>query len=119
MVNKYILDLNSVFRIYFKREGDMIVVFVDRVKWDGDERYDNVTTFKGEPVLDFIGIYGDRDQLIRLIVEFCKRLGDDFRREVAKRLSRDDDMEDEFKEFEDAIYPYTGAGSTLNNLRAG
>jgi len=47
MVNKYVLDLNSVFRIYFKREGDMIVAFVDRVKWDEDERYGNVSTFKG------------------------------------------------------------------------
>jgi len=73
-MNKYVLDLNSVFRIYFKREGDMIVAFVDRVEWDEDERYDNVTTFKGWPVLDFIRVYSDKDQLVRLVVEFCKRL---------------------------------------------
>jgi len=111
-MNKYVLDLNSVFRIYFKREGDMIVVFVDRVKWDEDERYGNVTIFKGWPVLDFIRIYGDKDQLVRLVVEFCKRLGDDFRREVVRRLLKDNNTEDEFKEFikefEDVIYPFVG-----------
>jgi len=37
IMNKYVLDLNSVFRIYFKREDDMIVVLVDRVKWDEDD----------------------------------------------------------------------------------
>jgi len=34
---------------YILRESDMIIAFVDRVKWDGDEdeRYGNVTIFKG------------------------------------------------------------------------
>jgi len=39
VMNKYVLDLNSVFRIYFKREGDMIIAFVDRVKWDEDMKH--------------------------------------------------------------------------------
>jgi len=47
-----------------------------------------------------------------LVVEFCKRLGDDFKREVVRRLLKDDDTEDEFKEiikeFEDVIYPFVG-----------
>ena len=89
----------------------MIVVLVDRVKWDEDEKYGNVTTFKIWPVLDFIRIYGDKDQLVRLVVEFCKRLGEDFRREAVRRLLKLDDTEDELKEikeFEDVIYPFVG-----------
>jgi len=78
-------------------------------KWD--ERYGNVTTFKDKLVLDLVEIYGDRDQSLRLILDLCRRLGDDFRREVVRRLSRDYDREDEFKEikeFEDVIYPFVG-----------
>ena len=62
----------------------MIKVFINRVKWDEKKIEGDISTFEGELVVDFITIYGDRDQLIRLIVDLCRKLGDDFRREVVR-----------------------------------
>jgi len=70
-------------------DNDIIMAFVNRAKWDGDGRYGNVTIFKGELVLDLVKIYGDRDQLVRLVIDFCRELGEDFRRGIVKRLSKD------------------------------
>jgi len=90
MINEYILDLNSVLRINFKKlESGIIMAFVSRAKWDEDGRYGNVTIFKGELVLDLVRIYSDGDQLIRLVIDFCRELGEDFRRRIVKRLSKD------------------------------
>jgi len=56
-----------------------------------------------------------------LVVEFCKRLGDDFKGEVIERLLKDDNTEDEFKEFkkfEDIMFPsilMNGMRINLNN----